>query len=162
MWAIVFPLAFLAVSAMMFSGSIDDGAITHNVAVMTCVNPSITGVWNNTGSIEYTGATYNYPDASNSTLTLTCSSVHTLDGVDYCYGCPVSSFFGYAIFAGDYISRVFETIGAFFGLIGIILGASIPVDVITQAPLLAIPYAFIFIVLGYGIVTTLPFFGGAP
>lgn len=88
---------------------------------MTCPMPAITGLWNASGTIQYSGATYNYPSVSNQTLTLTCTPIHTLDGFDYFYGTPLNAIGGTLIFIADYISEAFYKIQSFFSLLASIL-----------------------------------------
>lgn len=88
---------------------------------LSCPMPSQTGLWNNSGVITYSGATYNYEDVSTPVLTLTCTSVHTLDGVDYLNGQPLAPV-GALYYVGDYISEIFANkLVAIFTLIGYIL-----------------------------------------
>jgi hypothetical protein len=68
--------------------------------------PEYTGLWNSSGILQRTGQTYNYPSVSNQTITLTCTSVHTANGFDYCYGCPTVSLAGVMFFIGDWISEL--------------------------------------------------------
>lgn len=87
-----------------------------------CPMPSITGLWNASGVIQYSGATYNYPSVSNQTLTLTCTPVHTLDSFDYAYGSPTVAFAGTIFFISDWLSEVIvNKLGAFFTILFYIL-----------------------------------------
>lgn len=103
----LFGMLFLAiVSIVGNSGAQSAANITNQFNKITCPLPEISGLWNNTGTITRTGQTYNYPSVSNQTLTLTCTSVHTADGFDYCYGCPTVAFAGSMFYAGDWFSEM--------------------------------------------------------
>lgn len=101
-------MLFLAVLAIVGnSGQTAISNITTQFDRLACPMPSQTGLWNNTGILMYEGATYNYPDVGNQTLTLTCTEVHTLDGFDYAYGSPTIPFAGFPFFLGDWLSELF-------------------------------------------------------
>lgn len=88
---------------------------------LSCPMPSQTGLWNSSGVIQYTGATYNYPNVGNMTLTLTCTEIHTTNGVDYYYGAPGVAI-GVFFFIGDYVSELFANkVAAVFTLIAYVL-----------------------------------------
>lgn len=87
---------------------------------LTCPMPAISGLWNQTNVLQYTGATYNYRSVSNQTLTLTCTQIHTLNGVDYNYGQPTVAI-GVFYFAQDVLSSVLDKVLAFFTLVSIVL-----------------------------------------
>ena len=87
-----------------------------------CPMPSITGLWNASGVIQYSGATYNYPSVSNMTLTLTCTPIHTLDSFDYAYGSPTVAFAGTIFFISDWLSELIANkLVAFFTILFYIL-----------------------------------------
>lgn len=150
-YLIVFPLIFLAISTIIFSGSIDDSGIPSEMAKISCPMPSISGLWNNTGTITYSNGTYNYEAVGVPVNTLTCSEVHTIDGFDYFYGAPTVPFAGFPFFLGDWLSVAVEKAGAMIAITGVYLTATIPIDLVTEVPLLAIPYGIIFLMEGYGL-----------
>lgn len=146
-FCIIFPLIFLAVSTMVFSGSIDDSAIPTHMETIGCPMPTIEGYPNNMG-------TYNYASVGNQTTLLDCTAIHTLDGVDYYYGSP-ATIVGWAFFVGDWLSVGIEKAQAVFGIASVYLSATIPIDLITEVPPIAIPYGFIFLLEGYGLYNML-------
>lgn len=96
-----------------------------------CPMPSITGLWSqpesngqgvNATNLQYSGATYNYPNVGNQTLTLTCTEVHTLDSFDYAYGSPTVAFAGTIFFISDWLSElIVNKLAAFFTILFYIL-----------------------------------------
>lgn len=150
-YLVVFPLVFLAISTLIFSGNIDDSGIPAEMEKIGCPMPSSSGLWNSSGTIMYSNGTYNYEAVGVPVNTLTCSNVHTLDGYDYFYGAPTVPFAGFPLFLGDWLSVAVEKAGAMFAIVGVYLNATIPVNLITEAPVLAIPYGFIFLMEGYGL-----------
>lgn len=119
----VFSIILLAIiSVVSNSGATATNNINDQFDRLSCPMPAISGLWNNTGTIELSGATYNYPSVSNQTLTLTCTEVHTLDGFDYAYGSPTVAFAGSMFFIGDWISElIVNKLGAFFTILFYIL-----------------------------------------
>lgn len=135
---------------------------------LLCPMPAGSGLWNNTGTITYSGGTYNYPNVSNQTLTLTCTPIHTLDGVDYAFGQPTVAV-GVFFFAVDYISEGLHKVGSFFAIIGIyltpinfeILGFDLN-DVGTLGTMAIISmYLFCYTWIGIGIYKVVNPFGGS-
>lgn len=102
---IVVPVILILVMGFIFQSSVV--AIAEKQARLECPYPAISGLWNSSGTIVYTNATYNYPNVNNQTLTLTCTEVHTLNGFDYAYGSPTVSFAGFPFFIGDWLSELF-------------------------------------------------------
>lgn len=89
---------------------------------ISCPMPSNTGLWNNTGTLVFANATYNYPNVGNKTLTLTCTEVHTLNDFDYAYGSPTLAFAGFGFYIGDWISELLANkLTAFFTILFYIL-----------------------------------------
>jgi len=91
---------------------------------LSCPMPSQTGLWNDTGVIRYSNFTYNYEAVNLNTPTLTCTEVHTLDGIDYKYGASflTPAVVGWAYYIGDYISELFANkVSAIFTLIAYVL-----------------------------------------
>jgi hypothetical protein len=135
---------------------------------LTCPMPSSTGLWNSSNTLIYDNGTYNYPDVNNQTLTLTCTEVHTLDGVDYYFGQPTVAI-GVFFFAGDYISETFNKLGAFFTILGTYLS---PINftifntqledmpTVAQAFIILV-YLFAYTGIGVGIYKIVNPFGGA-
>ena len=137
---------------------------------LTCPMPAISGLWNNTGTIMYSGGTYNYANVSSPVLTLTCTEVHTIDGYDYFYGAPTIPFAGFPFFLGDWISEIFANkLSAFFTILTYILtpanfsafGYTIA-DISGQALMLIIGvYAMCYIAIGALIYKIISPFAGA-
>lgn len=137
---------------------------------INCPLPSITGLWNNTGTIEYSGGTYNYPDVGTQVITLTCTQVHTLNGFDYAYGSPTIPFAGFPFFVGDFVSEILANkLTAFFELLGFLLTpASLNVLGYTIADLSGFPlmavitmYIMCYIAIGAMLYKIISPFAGA-
>lgn len=153
----VFGMLFLAVLAIIGnSGSTAINNITTQFNRLACPMPSQTGLWNASGVIQYSGATYNYPSVSNQTLTLTCTEVHTLDSFDYAYGSPTLSFAGFGFYIGDWISELlanklsalgtllyFFVTPANFDILGFTIADLTGIALMTVISLYAICYIFI-------------------
>jgi len=102
----MFGMIFLAILAIINNTSPTAiSTIQQQFNRISCPLPSQSGLWNSSGTIMYVGGTYNYPNVGNQTLTLTCTYVHTLDGIDYYYGQPAVAI-GVFFFVGDYISEI--------------------------------------------------------
>lgn len=126
---------------------------------LSCPMPSQTGLWNSSGVIQYSGATYNYPSVSNQTLTLTCTEVHTLDGFDYAYGSPTIPFAGFPFFLGDWISELFANkVVAVFTLIVYVLSPAnfnflgYTIDDITGIALMFVISLYVFSYIAIGVM----------
>ena len=171
----IFAIIFLAVLAIISNTSQTSIAnINIQFNRITCVLPSITGLWNSSGTIIYNpqsgNPTYNYPDKDNQTLTLTCTNVHTINGFDYLCGAPFSTFCGELIYVGDYLSEIMANKAtAFFTIVFFILTpANFNILGFTIADLSGIPlmfliavYAICYIAIGAMLYKTLsPFSGG--
>lgn len=103
----LFGMMFLALLSIIGNSGAQSAAnITTQFNKISCPLPEASGLWNNTGTLTRTGQTYNYPNVSTQTLTLTCTAVHTADGFDYCYGCPTVSFAGMMFYVGDWLSEL--------------------------------------------------------
>lgn len=162
----VFIIAILAILSNTSATALTN--IEQQFDKLSCPMPSQTGLWNSSGVLQYTGATYNYPSVSNQTLTLTCTNIHTTDGVDYLYGSPGVAI-GVFFFVGDYISELFANkVLAVFTLIGFVLSPAnfnflgYTLDDIVGVPLMFVIsiYVFSYIFIGamlYKIIT--PFAG---
>jgi hypothetical protein len=165
----VFGMMLIAILAIL--GNTSATALTNieqQFSRLTCPMPSQTGLWNASGVLQYTGATYNYPSVSNMTLTLTCTEIHTTNGVDYLYGSPGVAI-GVFFFIGDYISELFANkLAAIFTLIAYVLTPAnlsflgFGIDDITGVALMFVIsiYVFAYIFIGamlYKIIT--PFAG---
>jgi hypothetical protein len=150
--------------------------IQDQIDKLSCPMPSQSGLWNNTGTLMYSNGTYNYANKDSQVLTLTCTEVHTLDGVDYYYGqfidifgagagIPMGAFF----FIGDYIAVIGDKLLAVFTLIGFyltpinfeILGYTIDdLALLAQMAIISI-YGFCYIMIGIMIYKILSPFSGA-
>lgn len=137
---------------------------------LTCPFPSSSGLWNNTGTLEYTNGTYNYPSVNVRNITLTCTSVHTLNGFDYFYGTGAGvPFAGMVFFIGDLLSELVDKAIAFFTLAGFyllpinftILGYTITsMSANAQMAIIGV-YGFCYIFIGIGIYKIVSPFSGA-
>lgn len=88
---------------------------------ISCPLPPASGLWNNSGTFTFDNFAYNKRSVSNNTLTLTCSQVRTMHGVDYNYGQPTIAI-GVFFYASDYLSELlFNKGGAVATIIGFIL-----------------------------------------
>lgn len=167
----IFGLIFLSVTGLINStapANLDN--IQDLFDRMDCPLPSITGLWNNTGTIEYSGGTYNYPDVGTQVITLTCTQVHTLNGFDYAYGSPTIPFAGMPFFFADFISEVIANkLTAFFELIGFLLSpANLSVLGFTVADasqfaqfIIGIIYLFCYVSIGALLYKIISPFAGA-
>jgi len=128
-WA-VFGLLIIGIMAIVSNSGTTSAANIQNLFDrMGCPMPASTGLFNSSGTIIFDNGTYNYPDVGNQTLTLTCTEIHTLDGVDYYYGQPAVAI-GVFYYINDYISELFgNKISALFTIFGFIL-APINFDVL--------------------------------
>lgn len=112
---IVVPIILIVVFGFIFQSSVIE--IAEKQERLGCPYPAISGLWNDTsvvpsGVFNYTGARFNYNGnfgPSNTTLTLTCTNIHTADGIDYYYGASFASpaVVGWAYFVGDWLSELF-------------------------------------------------------
>lgn len=152
---IVIPIAFFGMINVIFQEPIGV-SLTGFRENLACPMPSITGLWNSSGTIVYLNATYNYPDVSNQTLTLTCSQVHTLNGFNYAYGSPTIPIAGVPFFLGDFISVAFEKLGSTLVLAFSWLVFPAFIDGLTFMIWINIP---LFAFLGFGIYRAVNPFG---
>lgn len=129
-WAIFGFLIIALFAVVSNTGQTATANISNRFEELNCPMPSQSGLWSlpnsngqgtNSTFLQYSNFTYNYPHVGNQTLTLTCTPVHTMDGLDYCFGCPTPPAVGVLIFVGDYVSEFFFKAGAFGQLIGYIL-----------------------------------------
>jgi hypothetical protein len=118
----IFGIMFLAVIAIISNtGATSISNIQHQFDRIACPLPSQSGLWNSSGTIVLTGATYNYPNVGNQTITLTCTGIHTTNGVDYLYGAPGVAL-GVFFYIGDYVSEILANkVSAFFTIVYYIL-----------------------------------------
>lgn len=158
---------FLAVLAMVSNTSATSiSNIQTQFNRISCPAPAFSGLWNNTGTIEYSGATYNYPNVSNQTLTLTCTSFHTPDGQDYNMGCPACV--GWVVFVPDWLGSLADRVQGFFTIVYFILTpANFNILGYTIADLAGIAlmfligvYAFCYIAIGAMLYKILSPFSG--
>lgn len=113
---IILPIIIVVLVSFVFQ-SVMTSLISVKNEVM-CPWPAASGLWNNSGTITYTNQTYNYRAVNNNVLTLTCTPVHTPNGVDYNYGQPAVAI-GIFYFFGDVLSELGHKIVAFFTLVGL-------------------------------------------
>lgn len=122
----MFGLIFLIVISILAVNAPDNqDEIQHLFDRFTCPMPEAGGLWNSSGTIIHGNGTYNWErDGSNGAQppdTLTCTQVHTLQGVDYYYGQPAVAI-GVFYFINDYVSEfIGNKGGAFFQLMAIVL-----------------------------------------
>lgn len=112
---LILPIIVMVVFAFVFQDTLS--GLSDAQERITCPWPASSGLWNSSGTLQYANATYNYPDVGNKTLTLTCTQVHTVDDVDYYYGCPTCV--GYFVFIADLFSSFFDRIAAFFEMVAL-------------------------------------------
>lgn len=134
----------------------------------SCPMPVQTGLWNNTGTLVYSNGTYNYANVDSQVLTLTCTEVHTLDGVNYYYGQPAVAI-GVFFYVGDYVSAILDKLLAVFTILGFylapinfeILGYTIEdLALLAQMAIISI-YGFCYIMIGIMIYKIVSPFSGA-
>lgn len=80
--------------------SLDNPTVEENITTIQCPDPN------------YTDKIYNRVSAANSTNTLSCTNVATVEGWDYEAGSPVFSQAGYVLFLADDLSRQIEKMSA--------------------------------------------------
>lgn len=120
-WAVFGILIIMVFAIVSNSGQTGTANIQALMDRLDCPMPVGTGLFNQSGTFIYDNGTYNYPDVGNQTLTLTCTEVHTLDGVDYYFGQPAVAI-GVFFYVNDYISELFgNKITAVLTMIGYIL-----------------------------------------
>jgi hypothetical protein len=127
----LFGMIFLGLLGILGNSSPTSATNVYNqISKIQCPMPAISGLWNNTGTIVYQNATYNYAYAGSRTLTLDCSEIHTIDDKDYNYGIfTIQPFFtngtgfqfgvpvGYGYYISDAISELFVNKGGAIGTI---------------------------------------------
>lgn len=172
----VFLIAILAILSNSSATALTN--IQEQFDRLSCPMPSQSGLWNDTsvipaGNISYTGATYNWENAGGGNGaqppdTLTCTQVHTTQGIDYLNGAPAVAI-GVFYYIGDYISELFANkVVAVFTLISFVLSPAnfnflgYTIDDIVGIPLMFVIaiYVFSYIFIGamlYKIIT--PFAG---
>lgn len=122
----IFGLIFLSlISIISNTAPTNQDTIEDLFDRITCPMPEAGGLWNSSGTIIHGNGTYNWErDGSNGAQppdTLTCTQVHTLQGVDYYYGQPAVAI-GVFYFINDYISELLgNKVSAFFELIAFVL-----------------------------------------
>jgi hypothetical protein len=167
-WAIFGFIIIMIFAIVSNSGQTGTANIQSLMDRLNCPMPSGTGLWNNTNVLTLDGGTYNYPNVSNQTLTLTCTDVHTADNVDYFYGQPAVAI-GVFYYANDYLSELFfNKVSAIFTMIGYIL-APINFDVwgytigdLSGVALMVVIALYVFAYIPIGIIiykTISPFTG---
>lgn len=130
---------------MIFSGSIDDSQLELHNANIACPFPI-------TDAVDYLNGTIDYDPASgdgtfylcdeNGTSTIIKEYDNTLfDTIPY----------GWLGYTADWLTVLSTKGSAVMNIIGILSNATVPVSIITEAPVLAVPYAILFLVLGIGI-----------
>lgn len=122
----MFGLIFLTIIAIVNnSAPTNQDTIAHLFDRISCPMPEAGGLWNSSGTIIHGNGTYNWErDGSNGAQppdTLTCTQVHTLQGVDYYYGQPAVAI-GVFYFINDYVSELIgNKVSAFLEMIVFIL-----------------------------------------
>lgn len=129
-WAI-FGFLIIAVFAIISnSGQTGTANISNRFEELNCPMPEASGLWSQPASnglgdnstfLQRNGETYNVPSDTNSTLTLTCTPVHTAAGVNYAFGRGLGVAIGVFYYINDYISEFFFKAGALLQLIAYIL-----------------------------------------
>lgn len=144
-YCVVFPLIFLAISTVIFSGSIDDTELPQHNANIACPFPLFDAIDYLNGTIDYDpasgdGTFYLCEPSSRSTIIKEYDAT-AFDTIPY----------GWLGYIADWLTVVTTKVGAVGGIIGIFSSATIPVDLVAEVPILAIPYGIIFLVLGIGV-----------
>lgn len=122
LWAMIGILLIMIMAIVSNSGQTATANIQHQFDRIGCPMPEGSGLWNSSGTLQHSNFTYNYPNVNNQTLTLTCTEVHTMDGLDYCFGCPTPPAVGVLVFINDYLSELFgNKASAFFTIIAYVL-----------------------------------------
>jgi len=135
-------------------------AINNEFERLSCPLPEAGGLWNSSGTIIHGNGTYNWQrDGSNGAQppdTLTCTQVHTLQGVDYYYGQPAVAI-GVFYFINDYVSEVLANKGgAFFTILFYMLTPAnldflgYTIDDLTGVPLIFILSVYIMCYIAIG------------
>lgn len=131
-WAIFGLLIIMVMAIVSNTGQTATANIQQLMDRLGCPMPEGNGLWNSSGTITHTNATYNWPNAGGGAGaqpignltnggTLTCTEVHTLDGVDYYFGQPAVAI-GVFFYVNDYISELFgNKVTAVFTMIAYVL-----------------------------------------
>lgn len=153
--AIMVPLAFFLF--MTFVISVGSAGTTlaefqTQITKLDCPMPQFQGSpFPYPSFTDRTNKTYNTRSSTNTTLTLSCSDVHTPNGFDYCYGCPVANTLGFFIFIFDYLSEGVHKVSALFTMVGL---AVIPPNEIPSSVsnlIFLFVYIPMYVLLGFGI-----------
>lgn len=148
LYYILLPVVLFMLLNIWDSVSYSDTGINNAIDALLCPAPEFTGLWNSSGIIMRVGDTYNYPNVNNQNITLTCTPVHTPDGLDYNYGEPAAPFFGAVIFAADALAEGFYKVGNFFFIVGLILT---PPATFFAVQFLIPVFIGMYVMIGYGI-----------
>lgn len=144
-WCIVMPLVFLGISTMVFSGSINDDALALHTANIGCPFPL-------NDAIDYLNGTIEYNPASGDGTFYICS-VGSQSTVIKEYDATAFDFIpiGFLGYIQDWLTVLSTKGSAVLNIVGILSNATIPVSIVAEAPVLVVPYAILFLVLGIGI-----------
>lgn len=143
--AVIFPVIFLGISTLIFSGSIDDSELPQHNANIACPFPLY-------DAIDYLNGTIDYdPPTGDGTFYLCTPSGQSTIINEYDATLFDTIPYGWLGYISDWLTALVTKLSAMTGIIGIFSSATIPVNLITEAPILAVPYAVIFLILGMGI-----------
>lgn len=161
--AVVIPVAFFLLMTFVLSFGVTGTTptpIQTQINSLNCFMPQFQGSpFPFPNPTSFTNMTYNTRSASNSTLTLSCTNVHTPNGFDYCYGCPASNTLGFFLFVFDYISEGVHKVAALFTIIGLVVTPPSNIPASVSAPLFLFVYIPMYILLGFGIYKGVSPFG---
>jgi hypothetical protein len=153
--AVIIPVAFfLMVTFVISLGSSGETftAINTQINALNCPMPQFQGSpFPYPNPTSFTNMTYNTRSASNTTLTLTCTNVHTPNGFDYCYGCPASNTIGFFLFTFDYISEAVHKVTALFTIVGFAVTPPLEIPSSVSSLIFLFVYIPMYILLGFGI-----------
>jgi hypothetical protein len=109
-WAMFGMLLIVVMGVVGNSGSTGTANIEFQFDRLGCPMPAQSGLWNSSGTIMYTNSTYNWQNGGGGAgavppATLTCTEVHTTEGIDYKNGSPLVAI-GVFYYVGDYVSEL--------------------------------------------------------
>lgn len=147
---LLFGLMSLAISTMIFGGTIDTSGLQTHTENILCDYPNYELGGNSTGNGCLDTAPYDstgVPACTQHAFVLwNATGAWYSGGSDWVACLPM----GLWDFIGDNFSVIAMKVSAGAQSIGTYANATIPVDIITEAPVLAIPYGFIFLALVLG------------
>lgn len=147
---LLFGLMSLAISTMIFSGTIDTSSLQGHMDNVLCDYPDYSqgGNWTGNGCLDT--APYDstgVPACTSHAFVLwNATGAWYSGGNDWVACLPM----GLWDFIGDNLTVIATKVSAGAQSIGVYANATVPVSIISEAPILAIPYGFIFLALILG------------